>query len=427
MLLKIEKMVYGGDGLARLPPDENGPGKALFVPFVLEGEQVNVEVVEQKRGFAKGRAEQVVEASHQRVAAMCRYFERCGGCHYQHTNYAHQLEIKSAILKENLRRLAGIELETELKVHPSPPWNYRNRTRLKVQNKPSFALGFYKLNSHELLPVEECPISSATINRAIRTVWELGRAGTFDGLEEVEFFASSDDSQLLAEFYLRSVEAKDAAMQAARRLKNALPELAGVVLFLQPSRGTEETKEIGRVGDGVLTWKNLRDSYRVSAGSFFQVNRHMTDELIRVVTDGREGKIALDLYAGVGLFSTVLAHQFTQVIAVEASPISHADLRYNCPPNVRTVRATSGQFLKESKVRADLVVADPSRNGLGDEVVRELARLSPGRITYVSCDPATLSRDLRGLLQNGYRVEQAHLMDLFPQTFHLESIFILAR
>jgi 23S rRNA (uracil1939-C5)-methyltransferase len=158
--LSIEKLVYGGDGLARLPADEQGRGKAVFLPFVLEGEKVEAALLEEKPGFARARAEQILERSARRVEPPCPYFQRCGGCHYQYADYRHQLEIKAAILKENLRRIAKVDLDTELIVHASPEWNYRNRTRLKIQTQPQFALGYYRHASHELLPVEQCPISS---------------------------------------------------------------------------------------------------------------------------------------------------------------------------------------------------------------------------------------------------------------------------
>ena len=177
MQLTVEKLIYGGDGLARLPANEQGPGKAAFVPFVLAGEEIEASVLEQKPGFARAHAEQILQSSPHRVTPDCPYFQRCGGCHYQHASYEHQLEIKASILKENLRRIAKLELSTNLSIHPSPAWNYRNRTRLRVQTSPEFALGYYKFGSHELLPMEQCPISSPLINRAISACWELGRRG----------------------------------------------------------------------------------------------------------------------------------------------------------------------------------------------------------------------------------------------------------
>lgn len=161
MQLKIEKLIYGGDGLARLPADEQGSGKTVFVPFSIDGEQIEAQIVEQKPGFARARLEQVIEPSPYRVEASCPYFLKCGGCQYQHVKYSRQLEAKSAILLETLKRTAKVELPNDLRVHRSPEWNYRNRTRLKVQNTPEFAVGYYKFRSHELLPIPAVPYQLA--------------------------------------------------------------------------------------------------------------------------------------------------------------------------------------------------------------------------------------------------------------------------
>jgi len=430
--LTIEKLVYGGDGLARLPADEHGSGKTVFLPFVLAGETVEAELLEQKPSFARGRASNLLHASPHRVEPHCPYFQRCGGCHYQHASYEHQLEIKAAILRENLRRLAKLELGAELQVHASPPWNYRNRTRLKVQAPPEFALGYYKINSHELLPVEQCPISSPLINRAIAALWELGRAGQIaQQIREVELFADSADARLLVGVYCGPDVAGESAREVAEEVKSALPEAVGAVVFRSSlsAHSPAEPKAVARAGEVELTYDVGRHSYRVSAGSFFQTNRHLTQRLVEIVTGNASGAAALDLYAGVGLFATVLAGSFAQVIAVEPSPTSFSDLSYNSPENVKTVRTTTEQFLNDhaAELKPDLLVVDPPRTGLRESVVRELAKWKSPRLIYVSCDPATLSRDLAGLLAGGYRIEQAHLVDLFPQTFHLECVFQLAR
>ena len=428
MILTIEKLVYGGDGLARLPADEHGRGKTVFMPFVLDGEQVQASLTEQKAGFARARAEKIVQGSEHRVEPRCSYFLRCGGCHYQHASYEHQLQIKAAVLKENLRRIAKLELENELEIHPSPPWNYRNRTRFKIQTSPQFALGYYKFGSHELLPVEECPISSPLINRVMAAFWEMGRAGKMaEGILELELFANAEDTELLIEAYCAPSIDKSAAEQWTQEARLALPEIAGAVVFI--GRNALQPELWVEAGAKELTYNTAHASYRVSVGAFFQVNRHLTDELVRIVTEGRSGTTALDLYAGVGLFSSVLNREFERVIAVESSPTSYADLLYNSAANVKGVRAMVEQYLENAggKLHPDFVVVDPPRAGLSESVIRNLVKLGAPRVTYVSCDPATLSRDLRALLQSGYRVEQAHLVDLFPQTYHLESVFHLVR
>jgi 23S rRNA (uracil1939-C5)-methyltransferase len=436
LLLNIEKLIYGGDGLARLPADANGRSKAVFTPFVLGGEKIEAALTEEKPSFARAHATSIIEPSPHRIQPACPYFARCGGCHYQHTGYDQQLEIKKEILRENLRRIAKLELQSEIAVHPSPPWNYRNRSRLQVRARPSFTVGYFKFSSHEVLPIEQCPISSPLINQAITALWNFGRKGHVpEGLREIEFFADHADQVLLAELS-STPETRRAEVRAwAEELCAAMPAISGITAFRESKKGMYEP--FLTVGASQLSYRTGAAAYRVSAGSFFQTNRFLTDELIRVVTADRSGELALDLYAGVGLFSTVLAGVFRHTVSVEMSQTSFGDLSYNLPLNGKAVHAAAEQFLAElgdqgrAKVGAilpqlrqkpDLVVVDPPRSGLGDRVARSLAGLNAPRITYVSCDPATLARDLVPLQAAGYRVEEVHLIDLFPQTYHLESV-----
>lgn len=444
MLLSIEKLIYGGDGLAHLPADASGRGKAAFLPFVLPGEKVEASITEQKPGFARAEPEKIVAPSAHRIVPACPYFGRCGGCHYQHIQYAQQLEIKKEILRETLRRTARLELPVEIQVHASPPWSYRNRSRLQIQTGPTFQTGYFRMQSHELLAVEECPISSPLINRGIAALWQSGRAAKVpQGITEVEFFANADDSQMLAELSC-STESRRAAVRAwAEDFVSSFPEIVGCVAFRQAGGKTQANSEkILTVGIDHLTYQARTFSYRVGADAFFQVNRHLTDELVKIVTEGQSGKAALDLYAGVGLFSTALAGDFHHVTSVESSQTSFADLAYNLPSNGEAVQATTEHYLDRAqpkgrlgKARAlppvlhkpDLVIVDPPRNGVGERVARMLVTLDAPRVVYVSCDPATLARDLVTLVAGGYRIEQVHLVDLFPQTYHLESVVHLAR
>jgi 23S rRNA (uracil1939-C5)-methyltransferase len=451
LLLNIEKLIYGGDGLARLPADDRGRGKAAFVPFVLGGEKIEAALTQEKPSFVRAHAEAIVEPSPHRVPPPCPHFGRCGGCHYQHASYDHQLEIKKEILRENLRRIARLELQCEIEVHPSPPWNYRNRSRLQVRTRPAFSAGYFKFASHELLPVEQCPISSPLINRGIAALWRSGRAGqAVEGVGEVEFFANSDadgnEIHLLLEF-LCVPEARRAAVRAwAEELCAAMPEIAGVVALREPQKGVREP--LVAVGASELTYQTKNAAYRVSAGSFFQTNRFLINELVNIVTAGRSGQLALDLYAGVGLFSTALARDVRHIISVESSQTAASDLQYNLPLTGKAVHSAADQYLaklgdngragrgalRQGAVlpsqlahKPDLVVVDPPRGGLGDRAARLLADLEAPRITYASCDPATLARDLVPLQASGYRIDQVHLVDLFPQTYHLESVLHLVR
>ena len=446
MELTIDKLVYGGDALARLPADELGKGKAVFLPFALPGERVNAHLVEQRPGFARAGLDSVIEASPHRVEPRCPYFFRCGGCHYQHAAYEEQLRRKSGILRETLRRTAKLDWTGEIRVHSAEPWGYRNRTRMRLRAAPEFTLGYYRLGTHELLAAEQCPISSPLINRALQAVWEIGRGDQLaPELTEVEFFANAADDRLLIAFFSiaaqRPPEGTAEALTAAIQAK--LPEAAGVLLFeqrradrsqaqgrspLDDLDGAVEGRPYASAGEKALTYEAAGTKYRVGGGSFFQTNRFLADKLVELVAFGRSGGKALDLYAGVGLFAAALARTFDKVTAVESAPASSSDLQRNVPGNVSAVQDRTELFLKSSPgMKADLVVVDPPRAGLGETTARTLAALRAPRITYVSCNPATLARDLTVLVGAGWRVDEVNLIDLFPQTYHIESVVQLVR
>jgi 23S rRNA (uracil1939-C5)-methyltransferase len=437
---RIEKLVYGGDGMARLPADERGGGKAVFLPFVLPGELVDATITQSRSGFARARLNKVLTSSPGRVAPGCPYFSRCGGCQYQHAAYEAQVRLKADILRETLRRTAKLELEQEIVLHPSEPWHYRNRTRMRLQRTPAFALGYHRGNSHELLPVESCPISSPLINQGIAAMWELGRASKVPvSVHGVQFFGNHDDTVLMVELYIRPHSDKDEADRLARALMFCLKAISGVALFasspvedesrqLAPLTSTR-SEDASVFGESRVTYRVLGHDYRVSAGAFFQTNRFLVDELVKVAIDGAAGSTAFDLYAGVGLFTVPLAAKFADVIAVEASPHAVADLRHNAPAKVKAIRATTEDFLdKEAgRLKPEFILLDPPRAGLGEKASAALCRTSATQVTLVSCDPATLSRDLRQLVESGFNVEQAHLFDLFPQTAHMETVLRLVR
>lgn len=425
MKLHIEKMIYGGAGLARID------GKAVFVPFALPGETVEARVAEEKRGYATAEIETVVEPSAARVPAPCAYFGACGGCQYQHADYAAQVEMKTAILRETLER-ARIREIPEIAAVTSEPFGYRNRVRLHVQRHP-FALCYKRRNSNENLPVAECPIAAPMLQRAMAA---LNREGEGLALGEwaraIELFTNEDESALLAA--IRTERDPDDAKRALTaiwpKLRGLLPEVVGAGIF-SVERGQRASRLVAHVGEESLRYRVGEHEYRVSLGSFFQANRLALDALVQLAVGGEGGKRAWDLYAGVGLFSVPLAEKFGEVTAVEVASSSVRDLRENLrgagqERRPLVVAAETATFLRQAVERRetapDLAVVDPPRDGLGAAVSSLLGKLRPPRITYVSCDPATMSRDLAALLESGYRLGALHLVDLFPQTFHLESV-----
>lgn len=432
MRLNIEKLVYGGEGLARVA-GRDARAQTVFVPFVLPGEEVEAQVAEQKKGFAHARLERVITPAADRITAPCPYFLRCGGCHYQHMDYAHQVEAKQQILRETLRRTGKLDWTQPIGVVTGEPFHYRNRTRVRVHHSGIFAMGYYQYRSHKLVAVRACPISSPLINQVLAALWEVGEAGQFPPVvKEVEFFADATDSRVLLELAVHTAPSQDDRAQLKRfaaALVEQLPAVTGMAAFLLQGEAANYSEPLWSNGQTYLEYKTAGDNYRVSAGSFFQTNRFLSQALIELVTTAKTGRMALDLYAGTGLFTLPLSRAFEQVVAVEASPASFADLRVNAPVHVKAVRSTTEDHLRQlgDKFYADLIVVDPPRAGLGEKVIPILGRVKASQLCYVSCDPATLARDLKALTDSGYRIDTIHLVDLFPQTFHLETVVHLSR
>ncbi len=417
--VRIEKLVYGGEGLGY------HSGKPVFVPFVLPGEVVEVFPTEESRKLIRGLPGQVQEAAAERIQANCPYFARCGGCHYQHLDYEKQLALKVSILRETLRRLGKIDWSEEITAHASPPWNYRNRVQLKLAPHPaipeSLQVGFHRAGSHQLCGIEQCPVSSPKLNQLVGALNRLSREHKLPlNLRGAEAFIDDRD-----ETFWLTLTAPAHGYEPAALLEHLRTALDGLlsVQFHETATDTRHTD-----GLGWIYYQVGAHRLRVSHGSFFQVNRHLLSQLVARVTDDLEGKVALDLYAGVGLFSRALAQKFRRVVAAESNPRAAADLAANVAetPGVEPRAARLEDFLRASPEKCDAVVLDPPRAGLGAGVIEPLLELAPPRLVYLSCDPATLARDLQRFLP-AYRLASLELIDLFPQTFHIEALARLER
>src|SRR5208282_5950810 len=290
--------------------------------------------------------------------------------------------------------------------------------------------------SHEFLAVGECPISSPLINRMMARLLELRGLNCPVAVEEMELFADAADERLLAWAFCGREAGQRDLLRWAAAMQREVPEISGITFFSSRRRFEDDApmdfKLLAQSGAKAIRYRTRSYEYQVGAGAFFQVNRYLVDEMVSVVTGNARGDVALDLYAGGGLFSAFLAESFHHIFAVEASQTSHADLVQNVPANVKAIGARTEDFLRSDYLRSrpvrrrpDLIVLDPPRTGAGKAVIRSLVELGAPVVRYVSCDPATLARDLAPLLAAGYHIEEAHLFDLFPETFHIESVMLL--
>jgi len=432
MKLAIEKVVYGGSGLAHAG-DDAAKRQAIFVPFTLPDEIVEASLLETHHNFGEAKLEEIIKPSPNRVTPRCVHFGSCGGCQYQHAEYEAQLELKQEILRETFER-AGLQSLPTIQRHSSQPWEYRNRIRQRVATiAEKVQVGYLRRGSAEFLPIQMCPIAAPVLWRMARAFLELGPefASWIHATEEIELFTTQDEQKVQMTLLVRT-QPNRGFNEFCEALHKRATQLvgAGVQIMEGSGRGRKSlrVKPGATWGAPGLNYSVAGEAYWVSRSSFFQVNRFLAERLIELATAGRAGELAWDLYAGVGLFSRVLAKNFTNVVAVEASA---SDLATNFRgTGRRAVSATTLDFLRQAALerdRPDLIVMDPPRAGVGAEVCALLARVKAPEIVYVSCDPSTLGRDLRAMVDSGYKLKHLHLVDMFPQTFHQETVAILVR
>ena len=403
--IRLSSLVYGGDALGRLPD-----GRAVFVPYALHGELVRVHPVEEKRGHMRAELVEVLDPAPCRAVPRCPHYTICGGCHYQHLDYPAQLVAKTGILSEQLRRIGGL---TTVPIHPavaSPqPWNYRNQVQFHLT--PEGKLGFQRAGSERVVPILECHLPEAAINQ----VWPQIDLEPLPGLERISLRAGSDGELLLA------LESSD-----PQPLEFSVEELPVSAVHLGPG-GT-----LVLAGSESIWLEVLGRSFRVSAASFFQVNTPQAEAMVRHVLQlvGSEPlNTVLDVYCGVGLFSAFLAPLARRLVGIELAPSACEDFAVNLDEfdHVELYEAEAEAVLSSVAFQPDLILVDPPRAGLDRAALDGLLAQKAPRLIYISCDPATLGRDARRLVAAGYRLVQVTPFDLFPQTYHIESISLWQR
>lgn len=370
-------------------------GEVVFTPFVLPGEAVEAERTEARKHVQRARLLRIEEPSPDRVAPPCPVFGRCGGCQYQHATYDAQLRLKRDILVETLRRVGKIEFDAgQIAIESAEPFGYRNRAQFHFDGG---RVGYREMNSRRLVGVGQCPIGSPKINEILAKLNRMVRDRRWPRfIGSLEVF--TDERQV-------QWNVLESQQPVAKRFFDWLAE------------------EVPGTVSGPLEYAVNEDLFQVSGTSFFQVNRFLLPRLAELAIGEASGAVAWDLYAGVGLFSLPLARRFERVVAVEAGR-SAADLRHNAERARARVEVASEQaevFLAKAKSAPDFALADPPRAGLGKAAAARLAELRPRTMVIVACDPATLARDLAAL-QPVYEIERITMVDLFPQTFHLETI-----
>jgi 23S rRNA (uracil1939-C5)-methyltransferase len=414
----IDSLAYGIFGVART---DRG---VVFVPGVAPGEVARVRIVEDKRDYREAELLEILEPSPARRIPPCPYVPECGGCAWQHLDYPAQLEAKESILRQTLARIGGLD-GASLDIRPilaSPEWAYRHRLTLRVDGAQR--LGFYQHRSHRLVEIAGCQIADEAVNAhlGVAREWLRGVSTTVRRLE----IASARDRRVVFVGNAEGAFRHDDAYH--EKFLRAHPTVGGIVLFGKGWRRTFGKPVVDLEIDGDLVLE--------SQGGFTQVNPEANRRLVETVLDlaaPNERDRVLDLYCGAGNFTLPLARRVREVLGVEADPASVAQARRNADrsrlTNCRFLERESGAAahgLAASRDRFSLIVLDPPRSGAAD-VVEHLPALASDRLVYVSCNPATLARDLRRLTRLGFTLGPIQPIDLFPQTYHVEAVVRLDR
>ncbi|MET0556671.1 MAG: class I SAM-dependent RNA methyltransferase [Vicinamibacteria bacterium] len=415
--LAVEKGVYRGLGLAR------HEGQVVFVTRGVPGDRVRARVETVRKGYVRARPDAVLAPSPDRRDPPCPLFAGCGGCAYQHVAYDAQLRLKAGILRESLQR-AGRPWEEPIEVVPSPEQGWRTRVRLHLEQRDArFRLGLYEEASHRVVDLDSCLQMSPELVGAGRALLAgfAARPHLARGVSEVALAESVDGRQRVAAIVRDGDAAGGTALSS---LAGGAPWLTGLGLVA----GGESGRYVGLSGEPWIENEAAGQRYRSHVLSFFQANRHLLDPFVTRVRDWTaRGAPVLDLYGGVGLFALALAEGAPSVTAIEQDPRSAADAEENARraarANVRTVRGEVGDVLAALPEQpGEEIVLDPPRAGAGPAIVRQIAARRPAGVVYVSCDPTTLGRDLAVFAAEGYEPHRLAAFDLFPDTFHLETV-----
>ncbi len=415
----IEAVAFRGYGVGRVS------SKVVFVPYTVTGDRAWIKIIEEKKKYSMGRLIQIVDPSPWRVNPPCPYFGTCGGCQWQHIDYRFQGELKETILRETLERIGKIRDLPPMDVTLSTrSYGYRVRVQLNVSGQ---TLGYFRERSQEIVDIDHCPISDPLVNQMIRQL--RGEWTAFSEMERIEINVSRDEGKGV--FILHPLAWNRDSEDSARKFFQNHPILKGIAIVARNG--------LKRLGDSSLNFTVSLDrsrekrtlGFRASPLSFFQVNPDQNRRLIETVlefSEMRKNETLLDLYAGIGNFTLPLAPEASMVTGVEENRTAIEDARFNAQENgiknCDFVHGKAEKVLKNPSKRPDEVILDPPRTGC-KTILDQVVGLKPKRIIYVSCEPTTFSRDIRLFAQNGYSLQRLGLIDMFPQTYHMEVIGLL--
>ncbi len=407
----IESVAFKGYGVARIH------GKVIFIPYTVTGDKAWIKVVEEKKKYSTGQLIHLIEPSPWRINPPCPYFGSCGGCQWQHIDYPAQTKLKKEIIADLLKRLGRLQEIPSIAVIPSPkPYDYRIRVQLKVKGK---AMGYYHEGSHQIVDIDHCPISHPLVNRILRRL--RAEFGVLQLMKAIEINVSPEEQRGMILFHPHSPDRRIEPL--TRKLLQSEPTLRGIAIV-----GGREMNLFGDPMDlRISSYQHRSLKLRTSPGSFSQVNFEQNQTLIETVLQfsgvNQEDRV-LDLYAGVGNLTLPLAMGAKEVLGIEENRVAVKDAQFNAERNgLRNCHFIQGRvehILSDwEREPPHLVVLDPPRTGC-KMILDQVAGLKPKKIVYVSCEPTTFARDIRLFFERGYSLRRLSLIDMFPQTYHME-------
>jgi len=431
----LESLACGGDAVGR------HMGQTVFVPYGLPGDRARVQVFDAHQKYCRASLLSIISPGEQRIEPACPYFGICGSCQWQMLDHPHQLEHKQNILEQTLSRIGGIKAPEIKVLTAGSPWNYRNKAQYPVSRSGSEQLiGYYRQGSHQVVPIEECPIVDPVLNQVFKRSRDVLLSAKVTGYDEPAHSGLLRHlilrySRKQDEISLTLVCTSDKISPEVVKSLSGIPRVSSVWLNLNQQPGNtilgKEWKLLS--GERWLEEELNGVRYRLSAGSFWQVNQPLAGTLYQLIKEELQltsRHRAVDLYCGAGAISLQLAAGAGKVTGIEFSPQAVSDARESAQlnrfSNTEFLAGPAEVLLKKVEA-ADAVVCDPPRSGLKPEVIKGLSRLKPQSLAYLSCDPATLSRDLKELLKSDYQITALYLADMFPQTYHIETLVFLRR
>jgi 23S rRNA (uracil1939-C5)-methyltransferase len=434
--LELESLAYEGDAVGHFE------GQAVFVPFGAPGDRVRLTVAEAHQTYCRAGIAEVLSAAPQRVKPRCPHFGVCGGCQWQMLDYGAQVSQKQAILADALMRIGGIEPPAIQAVPDATGWAYRNKAQFPVAgNAGALALGYYRRGTHHIIPIDHCPIAADTVNAAWMALRETLQQSGLPGYNEARHRGMLRHVALRAgrrsgKLTLVLVTAGQQNLEGlASRIMAGVPAIESVWQNINPGKGNTIFGARWHRWAGpeyaVETIGGLE--LRLSPSAFVQVNLPQAEAAYRLMAQGlglSRGDGVLDLYCGAGAIALGLAQQVRTVTGIEESPHAVADAVASAAQNgIVNCEFRSGKVEREiaGQAAADVIVLDPPRKGADKALWPEIERLRPRAMAYLSCNPATLARDAKELRAMGYRLKQLWMIDMFPQTYHVESLGIFER